>query len=102
MDMRSLMKQAQQMQQRLAEAREKLEEDTAEATTGGGMVTAVVNGRHELISLKINPQAVDPEDVSLLEDMIQGAINEAGKAVAEKISGEMAKLTGGMNLPGMF
>jgi hypothetical protein len=100
--MRSLMKQAQQMQQRLAVAREKLEEETAEATTGGGMVTAVVNGRHELVSLKIKPEAVDPDDVGMLEDMIQGAINEAGRRVSERISAEMAKLTGGMGLPGMF
>lgn len=102
MDMRSLMKQAQQMQQRLAEAREKLEEETAEATTGGGMVTAVVNGRHELVSLKIKPEAVDPDDVGMLEDMIQGAVNEAGRLVSERVSAEMAKLTGGMGLPGVF
>jgi nucleoid-associated protein EbfC len=101
-DMRTLMKQAQQMQARLAEAREKLDQETAEASTGGGMVTAVVNGKHEIISLKIKPEAVDPADVEMLEDMIVGAINEAGRAVAERVSAEMGKLTGGMGVPGMF
>jgi nucleoid-associated protein EbfC len=101
-DMRSLMKQAQQMQQRLADAREKLDQETAEASTGGGMVTAVVNGKHELLSLKIKPEAVDPEDVEMLEDMIIGAINEAGRIVTERVSTEMGKLTGGMGMPGMF
>ena len=102
MDMRSLMKQAQQMQQRLADAREKLDQETAEASTGGGMVTAVVNGKREVLSLKIKPEAVDPDDVEMLEDMIRGAINEAGRIVSERVSAEMGKLTGGMGLPGMF
>jgi DNA-binding YbaB/EbfC family protein len=100
--MRSLMKQAQQMQQRLAEAREKLEAESAEATAGGGMVAAVVNGRHELLSLKIKPEAVDPNDVEMLEDMILAAVNEAGRRITERISAEMAKLTGGLGMPGMF
>ena len=103
MDMRNLMKQAQQMQQRLAEAQAKMQEETAEATAGGGMVTAVVNGKHELVTLKIKPEAIDPEDVEMLEDMILGAVNEANRAVAEKMAEGMAKLTGGMGLPpGMF
>ena len=76
-DLRHLMKQAQQMQERIAEMQEKLQTETMEATSGGGMVTAVVNGKHEVVSLKINPQVVDPEDVEMLEDMVLGAINEA-------------------------
>jgi len=91
------------MQARLAEAQAKAQEETAEATTGGGMVTAVVNGKHELVSLRIKPEAVDPEDVGMLEDMILGAINEANRKVAERMAEEMGKMTGGMGLPpGMF
>jgi nucleoid-associated protein EbfC len=101
-DMRNLMKQAQQMQKRIAEAQEKLQEDTVEATAGGGMVTAVVNGRHELVSLKIQAQVVDPEDVEMLEDLVMSAINEAGRKAQEHIQSEMEKITGGIRLPGMM
>jgi nucleoid-associated protein EbfC len=101
-DIRLLMKQAQQMQARMAELQEKLQTETVEATAGGGMVTAVMNGKHELLSLKINPQAVDPDDVSILEDMILGAVNEAARKAEERMQSEMQKVTGGMNLPGMF
>jgi hypothetical protein len=101
-DIRLLMKQAQQMQARMAELQEKLQGETVEATAGGGMVTAVMNGKHELISLKINPQAVDPDDVSMLEDMVLAAVNEAARKAEERMQSEMQKVTGGMNLPGMF
>ena len=101
-DVRLLMKQAQQMQQRMAELQSRLEAETVEATSGGGMVTAVINGKHELVSLKINPQAVDPEDVSMLEDMVMGAVNEASRLAQERMKAEMQKVTGGMGLPGMF
>jgi nucleoid-associated protein EbfC len=100
--MRSLMKQAQQMQQRMAEAQEKLMTESAEATAGGGMVTAQVNGKHELISLKIQPQVVDPADVEVLEDMILGAVNEAHRKISERMEAEMAKVTGGLKLGGLF
>jgi DNA-binding YbaB/EbfC family protein len=73
-----------------------------EASAGGGMVTAVMNGKHELVSLKINPQAVDPDDVSMLEDMVLGAVNEASRKAEERMKSEMQKVAGGMNLPGMF
>lgn len=101
-DVRLLMKQAQQMQQRMADLQARLEAETVEATSGGGMVTAVINGKHELVSLKINPQAVDPEDVSMLEDMVMGAVNEASRLAQERMKAEMQKVTGGMGLPGMF
>lgn len=101
-DLRHLMKQAQQMQKRIAEMQEKLQDETMEATSGGGMVTAVVNGKHELLSLKINKQVVDPEDVEMLEDMVLGAVNEAMRKAAEHIQSEMEKVTGGMNFPGMM
>ena len=99
MDMRALMKQAQQMQKQIAEAQAKAQEETAEATAGGGMVTAVVNGKHELLSLKIKREAVDPDDVEMLEDMILGAINTAQRQVAERIAEQMSKITGGMGIP---
>jgi DNA-binding YbaB/EbfC family protein len=98
--MKKLMKQAQKMQAQMADLQAKLEEDTMEGTSGGGMVTAVVNGRHELISLKIKPAAVDPEDVEMLEDLVQTAINAANRRVAEHLQTEMSKVTGGMGLPG--
>jgi len=101
-DVRLLMKQAQQMQARMAETQARLEIETVEASAGGGMVTAVMNGKHELISLKINPQAVDPEDVGLLEDMVMGAINEASRQAQERMTTEMQKITGGMGMPGLF
>ncbi len=100
MDMRNLMKQAQQMQQRIAEAQEKLKEMTEEASAGGGVVTATVNGSHQLVSLKIDPKVVDPADTEMLEDLIIGAVNEANRKVEEHMKAEMSKITGGMNLPG--
>ena len=101
-NMRNLMKQAQQMQQKLAEAQARLQEETVEATSGGGMVTAVVNGKHELISIKLKREAVDTDDLEMLEDLILAAVNEASRRVAERMSDEMGKLTGGFNVPGMF
>lgn len=101
-NMRNLMKQAQQMQQKMAEAQARLQEETVEATSGGGMVTAVVNGKHELISIKLKREAVDPDDLEMLEDLILAAVNEASRRVSERMSDEMGKLTGGFGLPGMF
>ena len=77
MKMNDLMKQAQQMQKRMLEIREELANRTVEATVGGGMVTAVVNGQQEVISLRITPEVVDPEDTEMLEDLIVAAVNEA-------------------------
>ena len=101
-NMMKLMKQAAAMQKNMERVQEELATRTVDFSSGGGMVTAVVNGRHELVSLKIKPEAVDPQDVEMLEDMIQGAVNEAGRRVSERISAEMAKLTGGMGMPGIF
>ncbi len=100
--MKKLMKQAQKMQTDMVEMQGRLELEESEATSGGGVVTAVVNGKHELLSLKIKPEAVDPEDVEMLEDLVQTAINEANRKAAMKLQSEMQKVTGGMNLPGMF
>jgi hypothetical protein len=96
------MKQAQQMQAKMAEAQARLQEETAEATSGGGMVTAVANGKGELLSVKIKRDVVDPDDVEMLEDLVLTAANEALRKTRDRISEEMSKLTGGMNVPGMF
>lgn len=102
MDMRVLMKQAQQMQAKMAVAQARLQEETAEASTGGGMVTVVANGKGELLSVKIKKDVVDPDDVEMLEDLVLAAANEALRQTRDRVSEEMSKLTGGMNVPGMF
>jgi len=102
MNMNKLMKQAQQMQAKMAKMQEELEEKTVEATAGGGVIKVVVNGKQELLDIKIEPDAVDPEDVEMLEDLILAAVNEGMRKVQEMVSAEMSKLTGGMNIPGMF
>jgi hypothetical protein len=94
------LKQAQQMQAKMAEMQEKLVHLTVEGTSGGGMVVAVANGKGDIKSIKINPELVDPKEVEILEDLIVAAINDA-KAKAETAAAEeMAKITGGLNLPG--
>jgi nucleoid-associated protein EbfC len=101
-DMRNLMKQAQQMQQRMTELQEKLQTETMEGTAGGGVVTATVNGKHELLALKIQPQVVDPDDLEMLEDLILSAVNEATRKMEERMQSEMGKLTGGLSLGGLL
>jgi DNA-binding YbaB/EbfC family protein len=98
----NIMKQAQQMQQKIARLQQELEGREVEATAGGGMVTAVVNGKQQLLSLKIEKAVVDPEDVEMLEDLVTAAVNEALKQSQEMMQAEMGKVTGGMNLPGLF
>jgi len=97
-----IMKQAQMMQQKMAKLQEEAAQQTAEATAGGGVVTAVVTGKNQLVSLVIKPEAVDPNDVEMLQDLIVAAVNEALKKVQAKFSEEMAKITGGLNIPGLF
>lgn len=98
----NIMKQAQQMQAKIARMQKELETREIEATAGGGMVTARVNGKQELLSLKIEKAVVDPEDVEMLQDLVLAAVNEAIKQSQELIKQEMSKATGGMNIPGMF
>ena len=90
------------MQQDMIRMQEEQEAKTFSAQAGGGMVTAVVNGKHELQDLQINPEAVDPEDVEMLQDMIMAAVNEAMKVADTEASNNMSRLTGGMNLGGLF
>jgi DNA-binding YbaB/EbfC family protein len=97
-----LMKQAQKLQSRMLQMQEELGERTVTAQAGGGMVEAVANGRQELLQLKIDPEVVSPEDVEMLQDLVKAAVNEALARAKEMVSQEMAKLTGGFNLPGMM
>ncbi|HKZ17438.1 MAG TPA: YbaB/EbfC family nucleoid-associated protein [Geobacteraceae bacterium] len=97
-----IMKQAQMMQQKMARLQEEAAQKTAEVTVGGGAVTAVVNGKNQLISLTIKKEAVDPEDVEMLQDLVVSAVNEALKKVQSELASEMSKITGGLNIPGLF
>ncbi len=95
------MKQAQQMQAKMMRVQEELEAKTVEATSGGGMVTAILNGKHELVSLKIEKDVVDPEDIGMLQDLVVAAVNEGVRKAQEMAQEEMAKITGGLNIPGL-
>ncbi|MDR1210241.1 MAG: YbaB/EbfC family nucleoid-associated protein [Clostridiales bacterium] len=99
-NLNNLVKQAQKMQRQMADAQEELESREFEASAGGGAVKIVLTGRKEIKSVSISPDAVDPDDVETLEDLIKAAANEAFRQADETISREMAKITGGMNLPG--
>jgi len=96
-----MMKQIQQMQAKMEEMQAKLEEAEIEASAGGGMVTVVMNGKHNIKSVTIDPEVVDPEDVEMLQDLILAAVNQANEKVQEIQSEQMSGLTGGMNIPGM-
>lgn len=98
----NIMKQAQQMQAKIARVQQELENKEVEATAGGGMVTARANGKQQLLNLTIEKDVVDPEDIEMLQDLILAAVNEAIKKSQEMIQQEMNKVTGGMNIPGMF
>lgn len=97
--MGNLLKQAQQLQTKMARLQEELEEKTVEASSGGGMVTAVVNGRHEILSINIEPEVINPDDQEMLQDLILAAINDGLVKARNMVNEEMGKLTGGMNLP---
>jgi DNA-binding YbaB/EbfC family protein len=101
MDLRDMLKQAQGMQARLAKLQEELAERTVEASSGGGMVTVVANGRQEILSVRIEKEVVSPGEVDLLQDLVRAAVNEALSRSREMMAAEMAKITGGINLPGL-
>ena len=100
-DFQDLIRQAQQMQERMAKLQEELGGRTVEATAGGGMVTVVMNGRQEIVSLRIEREVVSPDDVELLQDLVRGAVNEAVARSRKMMAEEIGKITGGMNLPGL-
>ena len=102
MNQQAMMKQAQKMQQQMLQMQEEMERKTYTAKSGGGMVTAEVNGKHEVVNLTINPEAVDPDDVEMLQDLVLAAVNEALRTAGDATEREMGKLTGGLNMPGFF
>lgn len=97
-----IMKQAQLMQQKMQRLQEEAAEKTAEASAGGGAVSAVVNGKNQILSLSIKKEAVDPEDVEMLQDLIVAAVNEALAKVHADLAEQMSKVTGGLSIPGLF
>ena len=101
MNQAAMMKQAQKMQQEMLRMQEEMENKTWSATAGGGMVTATVNGKHEVVDLKINPEAVDPDDVEMLQDLVLAAVNEALRGMGDISEARLSAVTGGMNIPGM-
>ncbi|MBS3754899.1 MAG: YbaB/EbfC family nucleoid-associated protein [Desulfobacterales bacterium] len=101
-NMGKMMKQAQQLQEKMSKLQEEMADKTVEATAGGGMVKVVANGRQQIVSINIEKEVVDPEDVDMLQDLILAAVNEALSRAQEMVSEEMSKLTGGMNIPGMM
>ena len=102
-NMAGMMKKVQKMQEDMKKMQEELKTRTVEVSVGGGAVTVVMNGEKIIESLKLNPTAVDPEDVEMLEDLVMAAVNEASKKVDDLLAQEMGKVTGGLNLPtGLF
>ena len=98
----AMLKQAQKMQQEMLRMQQEQETKTFSASAGGGMVTATVNGKHELVTLTVKPEAVDPEDVEMLQDTIIAAVNEAMRTADNDATNNMSRLTGGLNLGGLF
>lgn len=97
----TIMKQAKKMQERMGQVQKELETKTVEAQAGGGMVSVVVNGKYEIISLKIEKEVVNPEDIEMLQDLIVAVVNEGIRKAQDMSSSEMAKITGGLNIPGL-
>jgi len=101
-NMNKMMKQVQKMQADMAKLQQELGEKEIEASSGGGVVTVKVNGKQEVLAVKIKPEAVDPDDVEMLEDLITAAVNEALRKSQDMVAAEMSKITGGMKIPGLF
>ena len=102
MNQAAMMKQAQKLQQEMLRMQQEQETKTYTAKAGGGMVSATVNGKHEVVNIEINPEAVDPDDVEMLQDLIMAAVNEAMRTADAEAANNMSRLTGGMNLGGLF
>ena len=102
MNQAAMMKQAQKMQQEMLRMQQEMETKTYTAAAGGGMVKATVNGKHQVVDIQINPEAVDPDDVEMLQDMVFAAVNEAMRTADADAANNMSRLTGGMNLGGLF
>ena len=100
--MNDLLKQAQEMQSKLAELQQKVQQQTVEASSGGGMVTALMNGRMELVSLKVDPAIAADGDVEMLQDLVVAAVNEAVRKAQQMMADEMSRATGGLKIPGLM
>ncbi|MBW1892970.1 MAG: YbaB/EbfC family nucleoid-associated protein [Deltaproteobacteria bacterium] len=100
--MGNMMKQAQKLQNKMMKLQEELAEKTIEASSGGGMVKVVASGKQQVVSIEIEKEVVDPEDVEMLQDLVLAAVNDALAKSQEMVSSEMSKLTGGMNIPGLM
>lgn len=96
-----IMKQAQKMQEEISRIQEQSRKKTVEATAGGGMVTVTANGAMEIVSIRIEPQVVNPDDIEMLQDLIVAATNEALRRAQQMVTEEMSKITGGLNIPGL-
>jgi nucleoid-associated protein EbfC len=101
-NMGNILNQAKMMQNKLAQIQEEMGAKTVEASSGGGMVSVTANGRQEVLAIKIEPEVVNPEDVEMLQDLIQAAVNDALRKAQDMVSQEMAKITGGLKIPGLF
>ncbi len=101
-NIKEMMRQAQRLQAKIGQLQNELATKEIEASVGGGMVKVVANGKSEIVSITIEKEVVDPEDVEMLQDLVVSAVNEALTRSKEMVEGEMAKLTGGLKLPGMF
>jgi nucleoid-associated protein EbfC len=101
-NMNALMKQAQQMQQKMSTLQKELESRELETSSGGGMIKIKVNGKQEILEIKINPECVDPNDVETLEDLVLTSVNQAVKESQDMVSKAMSKVTGGLSIPGLF
>ena len=99
--MGNMMKQAQKLQSKMLRLQEELAEKTVETTSGGGMIRVVANGRQQVLSIEIDKEVVDPDDIEMLQDLVLAAVNDALNKAQEMVAGEMGKLTGGMNIPGL-
>jgi len=100
--LQGLMKQAQQMQQKMATLQKELEGRELETSSGGGMIKIKITGKQQILSISINKECVDPNDVGGLEELVKTAVNQAIKESQDMVSGAMSKVTGGMNIPGLF
>ena len=101
-NMGNMMKQAQKLQAKMAKMQEEMAERTVETTSGGGMVKVVANGKQQILSMQIEKEVVDPDDVEMLQDLVMAAVNDALAKSQEMVSSEMGKLTGGLNIPGLM
>ena len=100
--MGNMMKQAQQLQSKMMKLQEELADKTVESSSGGGMVKVTANGRQQILSIQVEKEVVDPDDVEMLQDLVLAAVNDALAKAQEMVSSEMGKLTGGLNIPGLM